>query len=227
MNNKQKREIIFACCLGDGCICKTKINTLSLAIHHGAKQEDYLRWKTELINSTKSFNSFATIQTRLNKLNDKTFVEYMSRWNDTKNLRLYYKRLYSNNKKHVNNALQYMLSPISLAIWFMDDGSVFKRKKKHKDGSQYYLRPSLKLCTHSFSKGDNEIILKWLKDNFDIEGYIVIERKRNREGQPEYFTLNFNCDNTLKIWNIIKEYIVKIPSMQNKFSFIEEYYRSE
>jgi hypothetical protein len=37
----------------------------------------------------------------------------------------------------------------------MDDGSVFKRKRKHKDGSIYFNPPTLKLCTHCFTEEEN------------------------------------------------------------------------
>lgn len=223
MNNKIKREIILACVIGDGCIYKSKINTYSLQLHHGMMQEDYLIWKTKMINSTNKIKFDRTV-TKITKLDNKEYMQCVSIWNDTANLKIFYKWFYSNNSKTLKNILKYLNTELALAIWFMDNGSVFKRKRKHKDGSIYFLKPSMKLCTHSFNKNDNMLILKWLKEKFDIEGYIVIERKKNRPEQPEYFTLNFNAENTLKIWMQIKNIVVQIPSMRNKFDFLLKYY---
>ena len=105
----------------------------------------------------------------------------------------------------------------------MDDGSIFKRKKKTKDGVVYYLKPSCKLCTHSFSREDCERILDWLKRKYKINGYITVERKRNRIGCPEYYVLTFNCENTEKIYKIIKPFI-ECNSMKKKFEYLIAYY---
>jgi len=223
MNNKQKREIIFASILGDGYISNEK-NQHRLCIGHGKDQLDYLNWKISLINSTGKLKECNSINRSIVEFNGKKFVQYRAYWFGKKVLRLYYKRFYNRGHKTVAKVLKYLNSPLVLAMWFMDDGSVFKRKRRHKDGTEYFLRPSLKLCTHSYSKSDNEAILGWLEQTYGIKGYITIERKRNCIASPEYYTLNFNAGESLKIWNLIKTYVVQIRSMQKKFSYMIEYY---
>ena len=107
----------------------------------------------------------------------------------------------------------------------MDDGSIFKRKKITSAGNICWLVPTCKLCTHCYSKSENEYILNFLKEKFDIDGYTVIERKKNRPGKPEYYTLNFNGENTKKIWDIIKPYVLQIDCMKEKFDYINSYYK--
>lgn len=228
MTKKEKRELIISCIIGDGHLsnenhlCK---NYPRMIIGHGEQQLDYLLWKTNLLNSTDLFASKVSPSRWINKKGDKSFIQYRCNWSNCKLLRIYRKWMYRGNKKTIRQILKYLSSPLSLAIWFMDDGSVFKRKRKHKDGSLYFLKPSLKLCTHNFNYSDNNLILQWMKITFGIEGYIVVERKKSIVGQPEYFTLNFNSNNTLKIWNLIQEYTQQIPSMQKKFEFVNSYYR--
>lgn len=221
MERRNKREVILSCIIGDGYIWKQK-NKECYRLHmkHGSSQIDYLQWKLDLLKEV----GFAKIDESIKQYQLKTHVENGVYITSSKTLKIYKKWFYNNEEKTVKNILKYLKSPLSLAIWFMDDGSVFKRKRKHKDGSIYYLKPSMKLCTHSFSREDNELILKWLKDTFNIEGYMVVERKRNRPNQPEYYTLNFNADNTLRIWDLIKPYVNQVESMKSKFTFISEYY---
>lgn len=229
MNNFQKREIIISSVIGDGYINKKKsISGLKynyrLVITHGNAQRDYLEWKNTLLYSTGTFKKNSKINSYNTELNGKIFLQHSTVWCNNEELSFYHDLLYEDTVKTVCKALKYMKSPLSLALLFMDDGSVFKRKRKHKDGSIYFLRPSMKLCTHSFDYNDHELIINWLKSNFDVEAYIVIERKRNREGQPQYYTLNFNCENAEKVWNLISGYVEEVDSMKEKFNFIRDYY---
>ncbi len=229
MNSIEKREIIISCVIGDGYINKKKsISGLKynyrLVLTHGNSQKDYLEWKNNLLYSTGIFKNNSKINSYNTRLNEKTFLQHSTVWCNNEALSVYHDLLYVEGEKTVCKALKHMKSSLSLALLFMDDGSVFKRKRKRIDGSIYFLRPSMKLCTHSFDYDDNQLIISWLKYNFDIEAYIVIERKRNREGQPQYYTLNFNCDNSCKVWNLISRYVEEIDSMKEKFSFIRDYY---
>lgn len=211
-----KNELIISMILGDGSISKN----LQFVINHAPKQRDYLEWKAKLLG--KELGILLPI-----KMYKTTFSYYTTYFSSVSHLKMIRELLYTTNgDKSLEYVFPLLNSPLSLAIWFMDDGSVFKRRKKHKDGSEYFLAPKLKLCTHSYSKKDNELILKWMNDTFNIEGYIVIERKRNREGSPKYYTLNFNVENSNKIWNLISEFVLEVPSMMNKFNFFIEFYSS-
>jgi hypothetical protein len=220
---KNKREYILACSIGDGYIYLNETSkNAALKITHSEKQLDYLKWKTKLLSDNTDLTTTFKIYTSKNKYG---FKSYTSTFNNYKKLRIYKKWLYCDNKKTIKNILKYLNSPMSLGIWFMDDGSIMKRKRKHLDGTTYYLRPSSELCTHSFGYEDQILILNWLKDTFDITGYVV--KKFSKKQGKIYYMLNFNAENTKKIYNIIKPYIIKIPSMLIKFSYLFEYYSAE
>jgi hypothetical protein len=208
--------------IGDGSIFFGKPRGVYFSINHSNQQKDYLQWKMNLVDSNNCLTNPGSFQEYYTNFNGKQFKQYSARWCDTKRLAEYRQLLYVNGEKTVQNVLCYLSSPLSIAILFMDDGSIFKRKRRHKDGSIYYLKPSMKLCTHSYTKRDNELILEWLQDLHSIQGYIVIERKKKRD--KEYYTLNFNTENTFKIWEIIKSYVSQVDSMMHKFEFIYNYY---
>jgi len=222
-NIKKEKEIILACSLGDGYIyCNEEKHSAALKITHSENQVDYLKWKTSLIQDLTGFTTGESVYINKNKYG---FKAYTKAFYGYKKLRIYRKWLYNNKTKTVKKILQYLSSPLSLAIWFMDDGSIMKRKKKHKDGSIYYLKPSMELCTHSFPNKDQQVILNWLKTTYNIDGYTV--KKFSKKQNKHYYMLNFNVQNTKKIYNLIYEYIIKIDSMTKKFKYLLECYSAE
>ena len=221
MNYKKKeKDLLLSLILGDGSIYK--INTsYSIEIGHGEKQLDYLKWKINLLNNNHIFKTPMVIHSKLIKLkqySDKTYLQYYSK-KGCMDLKEIYNIYYSENNR-IKTLLSNIHSDRSLGIWFMDDGSVFKRKKKHKDGSVYYLKPTLKLCTHCFSKEENLEIIDWFKRRYLLEGKLVSETKKNKK----YYYIRFNALESLKIFKTIKKYIDEIESMRVKFGFFYEYY---
>lgn len=222
LKNKEKREMLIALIVGDGYInVKQFKNTKkgSLKLCHSPKQADYLDWKIRLIQK------YGLINTNM-KISKYTRYSYLKEYNkkypgikaDTayvKYLKHLHKWVYKNGEKNIDFILQNLTTPLSLSIWMMDDGTVYKRKKKHIDGSEYYLAPKFGLCTHDFKKDDNLKILEWFKKQFNIDGYIVRNYKRNT-GKYYYF-LNFDKNNSKKIWDIIKPYVIEIECMRKKF----------
>lgn len=222
MTREKKIETLISLVLGDGCILNRN-DIFYISINHGEKQKDYLEWKARLVDETKLFVSSTKIKSKITYLKEtnKNYLQYYfcKTSKELKNLNLY-NILYQDKKKSIHNALKYIKSDKSLAIWFMDDGSVFKRKKKHKSGDIYFLKPALKLCTHSFTYEENLEIIDWFKRKYLIDAKLVSETKRYKK----YYYLRFNSEESYKIYRIIKKYIIQIESMRNKFIFFEEYY---
>lgn len=221
MNYKKKdKDLLFGLILGDGSIYKTEYS-YEIYFGHGEKQKDYLDWKVNILNSSKIFNTPLQIKTKLITLKqyNKQYLQYYSR-KANKSLKEIYDIYYSVDNR-LTNILSNVHSNRSLALWFMDDGSVFKRKKKHKDKSIYFLKPTLKLCTHCFSKEENLEIIDWFKRRYLVNAKLVSEFKNNKK----YYYIRFNSDDSLKIFMNIKEYVDCIESMKKKFSFFYEYYQ--
>ena len=151
------------------------------------------------------------------KENNKSYLQYYFTKSSSS-----FKNIYDNY--HAEDRIERILSNLhsdrSLAIWFMDDGSVVKVKRFHKDGSEYFLRPTFHLCTHCFTEDENKKIAEWFNRRYLIDAKLTHETKRG----VKYTYLRFNALESEKIYRLIRNYVNQIESMRNKFNFIEQYY---
>ncbi|MFH1645989.1 MAG: hypothetical protein ABIB11_06170 [Candidatus Omnitrophota bacterium] len=211
------REILIACVLGDGCLVQhAKQGTNWLKLIQSPVQRDYLMWKVGLIESTSFVKGKRfTIRFRTDRhSNGKIYPAITANMYGVKYFRVLRKWIYPEGKKTVRNVLQYLSLPISLAIMFMDDGSVNRRFRKHKDGSKFFLKPSMRLALCR-ELDDCAAFLAWMLERFGIEGYPM--RHSRKDAPQTYYVLNFNAANTRKIWEIIGPFAAGLQSMSKKF----------
>lgn len=164
--SEKAEQIILGSILGDGCIEKyrrndenTKLRLNSqLEITQGHDQKDYLLYKKQLLEEEgvpgKITIRPAELGTRKIKgipLFAKESYMYETRRSSSFNK---YRDLFYKNKKYINRYI-YKLKPLGLAIWYMDDGNLFKR--------------TVKLFTNCFTNKDLLILQDMLKRNFNIE----------------------------------------------------------
>ena len=222
LKNKEK-ELIISMIIGDGNISKIGEKRYRLFVGHGEKQKDYCEWKMNLLNNACLFDNKLKMHTKLAG-KDKNYIQYFfSKENIV--MKYFYDLFIEQKAKTIKNVLKYMKSPMSAAIWFMDDGSVEPSRKKQKDGTIKYYRPNMKLCTHSFSYEDNVRIQRWFKDKYDIECNIRQEKKKKDNNVVVYYFLRFNANNNQKLYyKILKDYIVCCESMKYKFRLLIQYY---
>ena len=207
--NKEQEQILLGSLLGDGCIYiankGTIYNHFKFSEEHSLKQKDYLLWKNSYLNFNKpnfrekNINNIKYNSTFLNKTN------FM--------FKQYFNLFYSNNKKVVTKEILDKLEPLGIAVWFMDDGSY-----------NYYCK-SIEIATHCFGLEGNQIIQQYFKEKWDIDCKIQNKlQKRNGFLKIEriYCQLKFNKKDAKKFVEIIKPYILQIPSMTYKIGLDEE-----
>ena len=215
-------DLLIGIIIGDGYIGKIPW-TYQMIVGHGASQKDYCEWKMNLINEMGIFDTTLHMYTKdiMGK-----YIQYGFQ-KSSKKLEQLYLLFIEDGHKVIKNVLKYLKSNRSVAIWFMDDGSMEPSKRKQNDGTVKYYRPNMKLCTHSFSYEENVLIQKFFKNKYQIDCSIRKEIKRNRPGCPEYYFLRFNADNTEKVYRkILKEYIHCCKSMEYKFRHLLNYYEN-
>lgn len=151
--SKRQEAIFVGKILGDGTIEKNG-NFSRLRIVQSSKQKEYVFWMY------KELKILSTKKPRFTVTNNERGISCQYRF-DTYSLPVidkYRKLFYENGKKIVpKNICKLLTSPVSLAVWYMDDGY------KRTDNSGLYL------CTSSFTNEDNILLQNCLFDNFGLE----------------------------------------------------------
>jgi len=105
-----------------------------------------------------------------------------------------YDAIYINGVKSIINIIG-EIDDVSLAYWFMDDGSI-SYNNNIKTPS-----PTASLATHSFTKEENELIISIFKSKFDLDAHIAFDKRCKK------YYLRFNVENSKRISNIISKHI--------------------
>lgn len=180
--SKNIREVIFGTLLGDASLCLAgNCKYRKLQICHCPKQKDYLIWFCDKLKEIKI--------SKITETRDKwgTLSIYTPPHPEFNSI---YKICYPSGIKQITHEWLKELTPLSIAIWFMDDG-----------GSQYFY----KIATCSFSMKSCTMIKNHFKSKWGIETKI---------SNNDYPRLSFDKNNTNKLKELIKPYI--IPAMQYK-----------
>jgi len=173
--NQQTRSILIGTLLGDGCLeTQNRGRTYRLKIEHSIKQKDYTDW---LYQHFKSWvNGIPQKKTKVVK--GKTYTNYWFQTRSTGDFRFFGQIFYLENRKIVPKIIHKLLTPLALAVWFMDDGSM--KSKQHK---------ALILNTQCFSNKDLKLLIAALDKKFGVEAKIRPQKSGNQLiiPQPEQF----------------------------------------
>lgn len=192
---KVQRLALVGMLLGDGYLQPTGKRNARLRVEHSLKQKDYIFWKYEIFK-----NYMQSKPKLLKRFNPrwKKWYTYLRCQSHSSPIFGKYRRLFydENNRKKIPQNIKNLLKhPLSLAVWIMDDGYLYRR-----DNHLFiYLPP--------YTQKEIELLKAALKDNFDVEA-------KYREKKSERF-FYFDKKNTKKILEIIKPHL--IPSMKEKF----------
>lgn len=205
-NQKEKQEIesfIRGSILGDGSISFSSKNSkhANLAFCHGLKQEKYLEWKNEFLskyNLNGTIYSYTAISNRY-KSGKCTSKSFKSKTNPIFSK---FKYLYYRDKKIINKEDIWNLNEFAIAIWFMDDGSLWKRKRR----SDVYV-----LNTQSFSIEGKNLLQEVLLKKFNIKTSIM---KPNGE-------LRISLKSMSTFYNLIKDYILELFNYKLKWVHVK------
>jgi recombination protein RecA len=197
--NTRKKAILVGMILGDAYLQKTGKQNARIRLEHSDKQKDYLLWKGNQF--PEFFQGEPKLIVRFNPVYKKAYSYYRWQSNASPEIGKIRQKFYQNGKKIIPQELSELLkSPLSLAVWFMDDGYFYKRDK-----IAYLYIPK-------YSQGELQRLLEALKSNFSLEARIKIKRRGN-------LVLVFSVEETKKLISLIKPFI--IPSMQYKLSSLD------
>ena len=153
-------EVIRGSLLGDGSLSLPKRESsrgVKFRLGHGAKQAEYLRWKASL---------FANIPGSLWE-NEKSDVF----WDSTPLPELYETRreVYRLGVKQFSEEYLAAVTPLGLALWYMDDGG-FDLRGKMQD------RGRIAICVEAMSIDTQERLVRVLADRYGIASSLTCVR---------------------------------------------------
>lgn len=178
---KKQREIIVGTILGDGWI-----DGKCLRMKQSDKYKDYIFW---LYSNLENLCNQKPKQRKDNK-------QWYFQTRFLPEIKIYKDFFYPSNKKIIpKNIVSLLVSPLSLAVWYMDDGSLDFRPKDHYNFS---------FSTNAFSLNDNKLLVNALKINFGVEARIHTPLCRNKR-YPEIY---IGKDGRDQFFKIVKPYIL-------------------
>ena len=193
---KRQYEIIVGTVLGDGFLQKTgKLNS-RLRLEHSAKQKEYIFWKVK--NLGRVFEGAPIFLARTHPITKKIYNYFRIQSNSMPELGKIHTIFYPNGKKKIPKNLDEILSPLSLAVWYMDDGYYSNR-----DHSGY-------LYLGKTGEDEAKIAKEAIRKNFSLNPTIL--NKKNKG-----FVIYFSPREMKKFSAIIQKFVIaemryKIPS---------------
>ena len=194
MNDDEIRGAVIGMILGDGHIGLSGRSTNGhIDFAHCAKQRDYATWKAGILENLTSVRITDGVSHCKGKayphvrVLTKTHPLYTHLW----------KRFYHNGRKTIDEFLMSQLTPMGLAIWYQDDGTLENRER--------FLTPTIQ--TNWFNVLENWLMSKSLADKFHIEFRV---QKLN----AKYLKLTIRRKDRENFYDIVRPYIQ--PCMLHK-----------
>ena len=201
---KESRNLLIALLLGDGTICSNNVFKLS----HAEQQKDYLEWKIKQLNYAGIRNNGLKSYVKTCGYNTGVNV-YYTQLNTIPFIKVLRRIFYKPTKILGNRKLLNRLDAKGIAIWYMDDGHINIRKDKDGRPIGFYIK--IATC---LPKDELQIIINYFKEVWDINFYMFHEGKKE-----DSFSLCCGTKEGLKFINIVKKYVLQVPSMVHKIQY--------
>ncbi len=201
---KESRNLLIALLLGDGTICNNNVFKLA----HTEQQKDYLEWKIKQLNDAGIRNN--GLKTYVKTCGYNTGINvYYTQLNIIPFIKVLRRIFYKPKKVLGNRKLLNRLDARGIAIWYMDDGHINIRKDKDGRPMGFYIK--IATC---LPKNELQIIIDYFKEVWDVNFYMFHEGKKE-----DSFSLCCGTKEGLKFINIIKKYVLQVPSMVYKIQY--------
>ncbi len=182
----ETKQIILGGLLGDSSIYSTSIKNYGFSFIHSIKQSDYFDYKLKLlqgiINEGKGYKGGfkgSLPNRRANSIINLSISDLIKEY------------CLVNGKKRINPKWINELTPLSIAIWYMDDGSAHFSDKQ---------RARIHFATNGFSFKEVALLKNMFKIKYDIESKVF-----DYKGA----TLILTADGSEKLFSLIYPYICK------------------
>jgi recombination protein RecA len=196
--SEQQMQVVLGALMGDGCLSPTLRGRSGTRFRmgHGARQSAYLDWKVSLlgnISHSRTVNAKAAVFADFRPLPELAELR---------------EAIYgADDKKHFTWDYLKSLTPLALAVWYMDDGGFTVRSK----GVQERTRGGtgrVEICVEAMSPGTRNRLVQHLEDTYGLDV------KLNARGARKISVLQFTTAASEKFQKLVAPYIH--PSMDYK-----------
>jgi hypothetical protein len=181
---------------GDGNIHKQKNSPgVTLRLKHAERQKEYLEFKRDILQ-----NLFPDWEIPIKSFDNSGYPGVKVETHDHPLLRTGYQWFYPHGKKRFSREVLNHLTPIGIAIWYMDDGSLsFKKRDGKVHAREVHLNTYCAL-------EEVEVIRTYFNHAWDLSWTIILNKG--------LFRLRMGATEAMKFLRIIGPFIV--PTMRYK-----------
>jgi recombination protein RecA len=196
--SSQQVQLILGSLMGDGSLSPNTRGRSGTRFRmgHGAKQATYLDWKVEMLGNipcARSINAKGAVFADIHPLPELAELREAVYFGD--------------GKKHLTWEYLKALTPLALAVWYMDDGCFTLRSKgvqeRTKGGTG-----RIEICVEAMSPGSRERLVQYLRDSRGLDVQLV------QMGAARKGVLRFTTSGTEKFQRLVAPYVH--PSMEYK-----------
>lgn len=184
---KEQREILTGILLGDAHLeTQNKGRTYRLKIEQSLEHRDYVEHLYQV------FREWVLTPPNIRPVVTKGVLTQNYRFSTLSHgaFRFYAQQFYLNGKKRVPPIINRLLTPCSIAYWFMDDGSIKSRESK-----------AILFNTQAFSSTDVEKLINVLQTKFGLNA----KKRRQREGFQIYIS-GYSYE---RLYSIFKDHMIE------------------
>jgi recombination protein RecA len=194
----QQMQVILGSLMGDGNLSPNRRDRSGtrFRLGHGAKQLAYLDWKVSLLGN---IGCSRTVNAKGNAFADFTPLPELAELHDVVYM--------GDGKKHLTWDYLKALTPLALAIWYMDDGCFTLRSKGLQERTQGG-SGRIQICVEAMSPGSRERLVQYLRDSYGLE---IRLKSAGRVGNA---LLTFTTSASEKFQKLVAPYVH--PSMEYK-----------
>lgn len=185
---RKSRNLLLAMAIGDGKINKNGC----LHICHGEREIKYLEWKQSLLPSLFSKISF---------FDNNGHPVYRIHTKSMKFLKMIRPYLYKNEK--VTSKILPRIGILGLAIWYMDRGSLIKKKRAGKVHAH-----ELVISTDFHLENKVQEVIAWFEQTLDI--HFSVKRKQGK------FSIRCGTHEARKFIKLVKPYVEQVECFDYK-----------
>jgi recombination protein RecA len=195
---EQQLQVILGALMGDGNLFPNRRDRSGTRFRmgHGAKQAEYLDWKTSLLGN---IGHSRTVNAKGAVFADFTPLPELAELHDA----VYF----GDGKKHLTWEYLKSLTPLALAVWYMDDGSFTVRSKGVQERTAGGTG-RIEIVVEAMSPGSRDRLVQYLRDTRKLDVQLVTK------GVRQVSAIRFTTAASEKFQKLVAPYVH--PSMDYK-----------